>query len=233
MRKARELLALGADVLTVAAGGGLLISALAAVVLLWTKIAPVPLLAVLLLGIFLISAGVTGRLWYERTERRIAKPVAPTHSLGLESTVSGAGSGPVKLRRELADNLEAIREFYAEVEKIAGPRPAGPASGEDAVTVDLFRIATERLGDLPLRHHELLAIVHVLREAINNLDDLPFSGNDAADIQFRTEWRTDTQIWYLPLTTAKAYGGGVIRSDETLSTLTEFHKRLLALRREV
>ncbi len=47
---------------TVATGGGLFVSAVFALLLFWTKIVPLPVLAVLALGVFLISAGISGRL---------------------------------------------------------------------------------------------------------------------------------------------------------------------------
>lgn len=112
--------------------------------------------------------------------------------------------------------------------------PARPSSVDrDRLETELRQTVGDRFGDLPLRESEIGALLHVLREAVTDLDNLPFTGNDDADIKPRSEPRKNTQVWYLPLSTAKAYGDGIIRSDETVETLKELHKRLLAVRREV
>lgn len=238
MARFRSFLALGADVVGIATGVGAVVAAVVGFYLFAKSHLPQPWVSLLFLGIVLIAASAAGRLWYHLTS---SKPDAgnqpPTNGPGQPAApppFTGPYSpGTTRLRVELAENLQIIRQFYAEFESIAGPRPPTPGP-EDAVTLDLLQIASQRLADIPLRRHEILAIIYVLREAIEDVDALPFSGIDAMDIKSREgERRSDVQVWYLPLTTAKAYGEGVLRSDESLSTLTELHKRLMALRREV
>ncbi len=238
MAKLRALLSLGGDVVGVATGFGAVVAAVVGFYLFVKSHLPQPWVSLFLSGIVLITASAAGRLWYHLTSPRLdtgnqppsggpGQPAAPPPSSGPYSP------GTTRLRIELAEQLQIVRQFYAEFEKTAGPRPPTPGP-EDAITLDILRIASERLADIPLRQHEILAIIYVLREAIDNIDALPFSGIDATDIKSREgERRSDAQVWYLPLETAKAYGGGILRSDETLSTLTELHKRLMALRREV
>jgi len=58
------------------------------------------------------------------------------------------------------------------------------------------------------------------------------TGNDAVDIQAKQERRANTQLWYMPLPMVGAYPKG-LESDESLESLTECHKRLQRLIREV
>jgi hypothetical protein len=148
--------------------------------------------------------------------------------------------GPAQLRADLVANLQAVREFKTEYDKIMPP-PGAPISQTDAVDTTLYRLAAERLGDIPLRPYEVLIVGHILRDAIQSLDNLPFAsmqpGNEATDIQSTGERRRCSegigeQMWHLP-TSFKAYGAGIIRSDQTLDTLTDLHRRLMKLRREV
>jgi hypothetical protein len=63
-------------------------------------------------------------------------------------------------------------------------------------------------------------------------------GNDATEIQFTGQRRQcaepggGEQMWQIS-TIYKAYGEGLIRSDQTLETLTDVHRRVMRLRQEV
>jgi hypothetical protein len=148
-------------------------------------------------------------------------------------------SGPEQLPADLAVNLQAVPEFKAEYDKIMPPPGSANSQEVDAVDVTLYRLAAERLSDIPLRPYEVLIVGHILRDAIQSLDSLPFTGmqpgNEATDIQSTGKRRQDItggeQMWHLP-TTYKGFGNGTILSDQTLETLTDLHRRLMKLRRE-
>lgn len=67
------------------------------------------------------------------------------------------------------------------------------------VTQDLSQLVGDRLGDLPLRNSEVFAIVQILREAVDDLESLPFEQDDALAISAKSEERTDNRNWYLQL----------------------------------
>jgi len=143
-----------------------------------------------------------------------------------------------KLRAELAENLSAVKEFYEEFERIAGPHPP-QQSDPDPIMLDLSKLASERLEDVPLRGYERVMVLLILREAIENPDALPFlgiqPGNSVTDVVPSGQKRIGAggdELWQLP-TKLKAFGAGMILSDQTHDTLVDLHDRLMRLRREV
>lgn len=65
-RRVREILALGADVIAVATGVGLIVSAVVGVSLQASRLVPQPWLSILAAGVFLLTAGIAGRLFADR-----------------------------------------------------------------------------------------------------------------------------------------------------------------------
>ena len=202
-RQFREFLALGADVIGVAIGLGVIV---AAIVGLWNQASlhlGEPWLAMILLGVFLLAAGLAGRAL-----RYLPSP--PSHR----------GETPKSI-----------------VEKEPPQK-----SQEDVIEADLRHLVAERLHSIPLRPYETQIVVLILREAIQSLNNPPFismqPGNEATDVQLSGKRRQSSdvngeQMWHLPTKFKGAGGEGIIFSDQTLDTLTDLHKQVMSLRREV
>ncbi len=200
----RQFLAVSADVIGVAIGVGFIVTALAGV---WNEASlhlRQPWLTLVLIGVFLLVAGLAGRAM-----RYLPQP---------------AGNSVEKPD----PTLKSTERNESDAGKIEA---------------DLLRLAKERLDDVPLRPYETQIVIHILRDAIQSLDQLPFNsmqpGNDATDVQFTGQRRrcsdseAGEQMWHLPTTFKGLGGGGIILSDQTFDTLTDLHRRLMKLRREV
>ena len=168
-----------------------------------------------------------------RSDRSRSSALTSGRAFDSPRSAPSTSAGPEKLRADLTENLLAIKEFYAEVDKIAGPGPTAEVSQDDAIALDLFRLASDRLADIPLRRGEMLAIVYVLREAIVDVEASPFIDGDVTKDITTTDELRDDRIWKLSLRTAQAYGGGVLLSDGTYKTLYDLCRKLLVLRGEV
>lgn len=196
-------------------------------------------------GLALVVVGVVLLVWSLAlflAHRHIASHVSSgsglhvtmdQHVRDVRMAANPVSSGPEKLRLDLAQNLEAVKDFYAELETVMGPRPEHKVTEEDAVAITLLRLVAERLGDIPLRRSELLAVVHVLREAISNVDDSPFAHDSESQDILPTGEVRDDRLWQIQLTTAGAYAQGIIRSDGTYATLRDLYFKLNDLRKEV
>lgn len=228
----------------------LLLSLLGVVLALWVASAMPNATITRYIGVAVVSviAALAAVVLWERLELQFQLPVRRSgsrsdrnrssastsgHMVDPPLSAPSTSAGPEKLRADLAENLLAVKEFYAEVEKITGPGPTAEDSQDDAIALDLLRLASDRLADIPLRRNEMLAIVHVLREAIVDVEASPFTDGDVTQDITTTDEVRDDRIWKLSLKTAQAYGGGVLLSDGTYKTLDDLHRKLLDLRREV
>ena len=137
-----------------------------------------------------------------------------------------------------ADNLKAayyVTDGHLSQEPQTTPKAQSPsdrAAEDEVIAKDLLNLLNERFAEIPLSGAERSAVLHVLRQAITNIDDLPFTGEEGQDITYSGMPR-DERIWELHLNTAKAYAGGIIRSDGTYTTLRDLYTKLKQVRKEV
>jgi hypothetical protein len=133
-------------------------------------------------------------------------------------------SGAEKLRAELADNVDAVREFYAEVEKIAGPNPAATATqkkeAELDITAEIDRLIRPYFRNVPLREAEWANLTDLLEWFGLHPNDQSWLQGLWGTEELLPRQPGQPQRWHLPLPMlGDDYHPEDIRSDETLETL--------------
>jgi len=104
---------------------------------------------------------------------------------------------------------------------------------------ELHKRVADRLTDLPLRREEVASFARVVDWALQKPLGAVLSGNAAVDVQALTERRPNTQLFHLTLivredpTSTNANFMGEVKSDQSLETLSECHRRLMRLVDEV
>lgn len=92
----------------------------------------------------------------------VAAEKVPAERRDRESIIPKSGQrtaqspGPAQLRADLAADLEAVKEFYAELEKIVGPRPSGGAATQGDEKAEIGANLLRYFQDQPITPNEFM-----------------------------------------------------------------------------
>lgn len=130
--------------------------------------------------------------------------------------------GPAPIRKPLAPSPDQLAEQVKE-------RRAA----------ELHKEVTERFADLPLRRDEVDGLKRVVDWAVQEPLGAVLRGNAASDVEALLDRRANNQLFHMPLMVRKdpsstsANFMGEVKSDQSLETLNECHRRLMRLVGEV